>query len=204
MSNRWPDCLESPTAQQMRDRSMPDFTDMCVGDKDEAIHLLSAALDLCIQMMSDNGLHLPHTIEKARKAQKFAEIRVHRKTFCEDPSRTHTLAPPAHVVGGDEKHAIALSKINDIRNSIIGCQTMNWSEHIYPLVAALEEAGIEGAGYPASRANVGTMLERTLAAENDAAVLRKALQEQVDACNADDCEMCHRHRSLLASAEVEG
>lgn len=74
--------------------------------------------------------------------------------------------PPAHHLVG------ALIKINDIRNSIIGCQTVNWSEHIYPLVAALEEAGFEGAGYPASRANVGTMLERTLAAESEADRLR--------------------------------
>lgn len=41
-------------------------------DKDEAIRLLSAAIDLCIQMMNDNGLHLPHTIEKVREAQAFA------------------------------------------------------------------------------------------------------------------------------------
>lgn len=65
-----------------------------------------------------------------------------------------------------EAMVAALTKINNIRNSIIGFQTVNWSEHIYPLVAALEEAGIEGAGYPVSRENVGTMLERTLAAES--------------------------------------
>jgi hypothetical protein len=59
----------------------------------------------------------------------------------------------------------ALAKINDIRNSIIGCQAVNWSEHIYPLVAALEEAGIEGMEYPAARANVGTLLERAVSAE---------------------------------------
>lgn len=41
-------------------------------DKDEAIRLLSAAIDLCIQMMNDNGLYLPHTVEKAREAQAFA------------------------------------------------------------------------------------------------------------------------------------
>jgi hypothetical protein len=84
-------------------------------------------------------------------------------------SASGTPAPQSLVMG-------TLTKINDIRNSIIGCQTVNWSEHIYPLVAALEEAGFEGAGYPASRANVGTMLERTLAAENEAAVFRTALE----------------------------
>ena len=40
--------------------------------KDESVRLLSAAIDLCIQMMNNNGLHLPHTIEKAREAQAFA------------------------------------------------------------------------------------------------------------------------------------
>jgi hypothetical protein len=70
---------------------------------------------------------------------------------------------------------VALNKINDIRNSIIGCQKMNWSEHIYPLVAALNEAGIEGQSYPEARAYVGTMLERTLAAENEVIGLRAAL-----------------------------
>lgn len=73
----------------------------------------------------------------------------------------------------------ALNKINDIRNSIIGFQTMNWSEHIYPLVAALEEAGITGAGYPASRANVGTMLDRTLAAEAEADALANKIEDLI-------------------------
>lgn len=74
----------------------------------------------------------------------------------------------------------ALAKINDIRNSIIGCQKMNWSEHIYPLVAALNEAGIEGQRYPEAREYVGTMLERTLAAESDADRLRAALKLAID------------------------
>jgi hypothetical protein len=96
---------------------------------------------------------------------------------------TRRAAPqPAHGTSATERVPSdrlmgALTKINDIRNSIIGCQTVNWSEHIYPLVAALEEAGIEGAGYPASRANVGTMLERTLAAENEVIGLRTALEK---------------------------
>ncbi len=63
------------------------------------------------------------------------------------------------------KFEAAIEKINDIRNSIIGFQTMNWSEHIYPLVAALEEAGINGQGYPEARENFGTMLQRTVSAE---------------------------------------
>jgi hypothetical protein len=48
----------------------------------------------------------------------------------------------------------ALAKINDIRNSIIGYQNVGWSQHIYPLVAALEEAGITGLGYEEARAGI--------------------------------------------------
>lgn len=71
----------------------------------------------------------------------------------------------------------ALSKINDIRNSIIGCQKINWSEHIYPLVAALNEAGIEGQGYPEAREYVGTLIERTNAAEARAEAAEELLKE---------------------------
>lgn len=56
-------------------------------------------------------------------------------------------------------------KVNVIRNSIIGLQKINWSEHIYPLVAALEAAGFPGEDYDTARARIGTLLERTRVAE---------------------------------------
>ena len=59
----------------------------------------------------------------------------------------------------------ALAKINVIRNSIVGAQTMNWSEHIYPLVAALNVAGYEGQPYPEARAYIGSVLDQRDAAE---------------------------------------
>lgn len=64
-----------------------------------------------------------------------------------------------------DRYEVALTKINAIRNSIIGAQTMNWSEHIYPLVAALEEAGISGQHYPEAREYVGSLVERAVKAE---------------------------------------
>lgn len=64
----------------------------------------------------------------------------------------------------------ALEGINKIRNSIVGLQTINWSEHIYPLVSLLERAGIEGGGYPQNKANYGTCL----AQRNEAIELLKA------------------------------
>lgn len=65
----------------------------------------------------------------------------------------------------------ALSKINDVRNSIIGSQQVNWSEHVYPLVAALNAAGIEGMEYPAAKERFATTMEQiaTLTAERDVA-----------------------------------
>jgi len=49
------------------------------------------------------------------------------------------------------KLKLTLHKINDIRNSIIGFQALNWSEHAYPLVAALNAAGIQGMDFPEAR-----------------------------------------------------
>jgi hypothetical protein len=54
----------------------------------------------------------------------------------------------------------SLTKISDIRDSIVGTQNINWSEHIYPLVATLDGAGFSGKGYEIARKNIGTLLDR--------------------------------------------
>lgn len=51
------------------------------------------------------------------------------------------------------------AKVNEIRNSIVGYQNVNWSAHIYPLVAALEEAGYKGDGYEKANKMAKTQLE---------------------------------------------
>lgn len=72
----------------------------------------------------------------------------------------------------------ALEGINLIRNSIIGAQTFNWSEHMYPLVSLLNRAGFEGLPYPEARANIGTLIERANKSEEllkrAAALVREA------------------------------
>jgi len=45
----------------------------------------------------------------------------------------------------------ALEKINVVRDDIIRTQSINWSRHIYPLVAALDEVGV-GCEIDAARA----------------------------------------------------
>ncbi len=59
-----------------------------------------------------------------------------------------------------ERQRQALAKIDEIRNSIIGHQAVNWSAHIYPLVAALDEAGFGGKGYDAAHDEALTQLDR--------------------------------------------
>lgn len=74
-----------------------------------------------------------------------------------------------------ERFRGALTKINEIRNSIVGVQGFNFSEHAYPLVAALNEAGFEGLPYPEAMANVGTVIERATKAEAEVERLRNGL-----------------------------
>lgn len=69
----------------------------------------------------------------------------------------------------------ALNKINDIRNSIIGFQTVHWSEHVRPLIATLEEVGFIGAAYPDAMNNCNTLLDRARKAETDRDTLRQHL-----------------------------
>ena len=82
-----------------------------------------------------------------------------------------------NTVARAEKFESALQKINVIRNSIIAFQSCNFSEHVYPLVAALNEAGFTGMDYPEARANFGTLLERTNAAEARAEKAERELAE---------------------------
>lgn len=48
----------------------------------------------------------------------------------------------------------ALDRINEIRNDIVGRQSLNWSLHIYPLVAALNDAGYVSADYKLARESI--------------------------------------------------
>lgn len=67
-------------------------------------------------------------------------------------------------------------KVDAIRNDIVGRQGFHFSEHGYPLVAALQEAGYPGVGYEIAVQNLGTLIEQTKAAEE-----RDALGFQLDA-----------------------
>lgn len=71
----------------------------------------------------------------------------------------------------------ALEKIDAIRNSIIGYQRMGFSEHVYPLVAALDEAGFEGGEYEKCRDDVGTALQQRDSSETKLKIATEALPD---------------------------
>jgi len=102
----------------------------------------------------------------------------------------------------------ALAKINDIRNSIIGFQTVNWSEHIYPLVAALKAAGIDGMAYPEALKNTGTLVEQAKLAIERCGVLEREVRAyrewQRTKCDDNASSLDHWHAcKALDAATLE-
>jgi hypothetical protein len=74
--------------------------------------------------------------------------------LCPEDSSVHDATCAGVVALREQVEGLteALGKINAIRNHIVGTQTVNWSADIYPLVAALNEAGFEGLDYEEARA----------------------------------------------------
>lgn len=95
-----------------------------------------------------------------------------------------------------ERYRTALEKIDAIRNSIVGRQSVHWSMHIYPLVAALGEAGFAGEGYEVAHAKA----VEEVAALNAAIALRSEL----DAACIDRDAAIARVEELLAEHEPDG
>ncbi len=89
----------------------------------------------------------------------------------------------------------ALQKVSDIRDSIIGAQSINWSEHIYPLVAVLREAGFEGVGYDAARENLGTLLGQVAALQERVRELDEANTKLREELTKSRSNIVHRERN---------
>jgi hypothetical protein len=117
---------------------------------------------------------------------------------------------PGDCIVNVYKLRTVLEKIHEIRNSIVGLQTVNWSEHIYPLVAALGEIGLNAEGYETSRPRFTTMLERTCAAEKKVKALQELIVE-MDSKLWDDLvsedaphELVKRWDTAVTAAKAEG
>lgn len=118
----------------------------------------------------------------------------HDKLLCDLCSEIYMKDSSAVVISADavrlianlkserDKYKEALDRINDIRNSIIAHQTVNFSEHVYPLVKHLDAAGIKGMHYPDALAYYGSVTDRLVATVEKVASLeaeRDALKEIV-------------------------
>lgn len=87
----------------------------------------------------------------AKGFEGMEKVRVHTA----DQMHAHAAAVSAAKDARIKVLEDALSKIDAIRNDIIGRQKIGWSSHVYPLVAALGEAGYPGMDYEAARAALG-------------------------------------------------
>lgn len=107
------------------------------------------------------------TFEEQRLFEECSELRARLTTANKEIEKLQAELAKARA---------ALEKINTIRSSIVGSQALNWSEHIYPLVEALNEAGFVGMPYPRARENFGTLIERCSKAEAENKTLRSRLE----------------------------
>ncbi|MES0386059.1 MAG: hypothetical protein ABUJ98_15940 [Hyphomicrobium sp.] len=84
---------------------------------------------------------------------------------------------------------LCCEKLNAIRNSIVGRQGFNFSEHAYPMVAALNEAGLAGQPYPEAKENLGTLIEQRDKAEAKVRELREQVEVERHCRLANEQEM---------------
>lgn len=124
--------------------------------------------------LSEDGMNIMHKVHERPDWIAPFEGREHHADWCADITHPDMvlIASAPDLAAEVERLKSALTKISGIRDSMIGCQKVNWSEHVYPLVAALDAAGFEGASYEVARDQIGTLLERTNKAEAEVERLR--------------------------------
>jgi hypothetical protein len=103
-----------------------------------------------------------------------------------------------------EKAETCLAKIDAIRNSIIGRQGVNWSDHIYPLVAALGEAGYPGEGYDVAHKKEQGLFDRLEHAEARVVALEKLFEMRDDGPLPEDEAIKAAHPTRTDQHELYG
>lgn len=153
-------------------------------------------------------------LERIREQRKCteqveAEVNKWRNADPKHPAMVILVAEWEAVTHRAEQAEAALTKINDIRNSIVGSSTVNWSEHIYPLVAALNEAGLKGDHFENTKKNFGTLLERAEQAEADRDKERGEKEHLAKICNGgskkyyDAIVECHKILENILQGDKE-
>ena len=131
-----------------------------------------------------NGAGLAYEILRRIDADEDYEIRIAASALNLDDPSWLLASTLVHYIELATKRHDALAKISEIRDSIVGQQGFNFSEHAYPLVAVLNAAGFKGAGYEISRRNLGTLID-----QRDAALTRaREAEAQLAAATEADGE----------------
>lgn len=159
---------------------------------------------------------VPAWWDSANEEWRSTRNAVHRAqpTFIDErplvPSPDETPAPGGLPEGLDvesllaerDRFRAALVKIDAIRNSIVGYQNVSISAHMYPLVAALGEAGFVGEDYEFASANAQTQLDRIAALEQWNAALEADREPSFKiAVDRDACQLCKGFRGGVAGNE---
>lgn len=155
-----------------KDRALLDaLLDRTIRERDEARKRIAELERECDEALNriKAGARIAHALTLETQTPEewttdlVRQVREARQQLCQ------------HLVTAERLAALETfgSKVNAIRNSIVGAQALNWSEHVYPLVAALDAAGFVGLPYPEARADVGTLLERLATAEAELAKLKE-------------------------------
>lgn len=140
------------------------------GDSDCPVHVLCSECgeDISHQAVVKDRERL--RADRDRLAAELERLRTENNGFRADVRADKRDAE--HYQEEAERLRAMGEKINAIRDSIVGLQAVSFSAHIYPLVAALNEAGFESRGYDVMRAESITLIEQRDAAirERDEAV----------------------------------
>lgn len=95
------------------------------------------------------------------------------------------------------------AKVSAIMDSICGIQSFHWSEHAYPLRAALDEAGFPGKGYEIARKDIVSLI-RNYAAAAEALSKIEDMRHDEDCAGQLSVEMCTCHVGIARKARLGG
>lgn len=158
-----------------RDEAGPFAGDVCVPADGGKLTDFIVALDVLLGHVANQRTELTE-LRQAIEASKATFVPAHLTL---DLMRVKALTERL-IKAEQERDAlrVAMQKVSDIRDSIVGMQGFNFSEHAYPLVAVLDAAGFKGKRYEIARANLGTLIEQRDGAQE---AMRRAEKERDEA-----------------------
>ena len=104
----------------------------------------------------------------------------------EERARLQERLEVVYDASGISKMRTALERINELRNDIVARQRMGWPLHVYPLVAILDGAGFEGAGYKDARRKLEATIAEARGLAGSAWAQKKTIGKVMDPVLAEE------------------